>query len=130
MLETIKTKAKQLKKQVIIVYLAYRHKDVQWYTKMFLLLLLVYAFSPIDLIPDFIPILGLLDEIILIPLGVIIAMKMIPQDIWTECKEKADQGVTVESKYKKIGAALIVVIWGIVLVVLAKKVFLKNLSNY
>lgn len=123
MLEAIKTKAKQLKKQVIIVYLAYMHKDVRWYKKAFLLLLLVYALSPIDLIPDFIPILGLLDEMILIPIGVIIAMKMIPQDIWTECKQKADQGVTVANKYKKIGAAFIVLIWGIVLIYLMKKIF-------
>lgn len=123
MLETIKTKAKQLKKQVIIVYLAYMHKDVQWYKKAFLLLLLIYALSPIDLIPDFIPVLGLLDEMILIPIGVIIAMKMIPQDIWTECKQKADQGVTVANKYKKIGAALIVAIWSIVLIYLLKKIF-------
>ncbi|MGI1659437.1 MAG: YkvA family protein [Desulfitobacterium sp.] len=115
MIETIKAKAKQLKKQVIIVYLAYMHKDVQWYIKMFLLLLLLYAFSPIDLIPDFIPVLGMLDEMILIPLGVIIAMKMIPESVWTECKEKAEKGVTVESKYQKIGAVLILTIWGVVL---------------
>lgn len=129
MLETIKIKAKQLKRQVIIVYLAYLHKDVQWYKKAFLVLLLVYALSPIDLIPDFIPILGLLDEVILIPIGVLMAMKMIPQDIWRECKEKADQGVTIESKYKKIGATLIVITWGIILVLFAKKIFFSLLAN-
>ena len=86
MIETIKAKAKEFKKQIMMVYLAYMHKDVKWYIKAFLLLILIYAASPIDLIPDFIPILGMLDDIILIPLGVIIAIKIIPKHVWEECK--------------------------------------------
>ena len=123
MLETIKSKAKQLKRQVIIVYLAYRHKDVKWYVKAFLLLMLVYSLSPIDLIPDFIPILGIVDELILIPLGVIIAMKIIPPDVWEDCRKKAEIGVTIESKYKKMGAVLILMIWVMVLLFIAKEIF-------
>jgi uncharacterized membrane protein YkvA (DUF1232 family) len=125
MLKKFKSKAKQLKKQVIIVYLAYRHEAVKWYVKAFLLLLLVYSISPIDLIPDFIPIFGLLDELILIPLGIIIAMKIIPPNIWEECREKAEKGVSINNKYKKTGAALIVLIWIIVLSLVIKELFLK-----
>lgn len=120
MLDKLKSKAKQLKKQIIIVYLAYRHKEVQWYKKAFLLLILVYALSPIDVIPDFIPILGLLDDLILIPLGVIIAMKIIPQSIWEDCRISAESGVSIDGKYKKIGAAMIALIWIIVIIALAK----------
>lgn len=124
MLETIKSKAKQLKKQIIIVYLAYRHKDVQWYKKAFLLLILVYALSPIDLIPDFIPVLGLLDDLILIPLGIIIAMKIIPQSIWEDCRKSAEKGVSIDSKYKKIGAVMIALIWIVVIIIFVKGITL------
>ncbi|HVJ49471.1 YkvA family protein [Desulfitobacterium sp.] len=123
MLETIKSKAKQLKKQIVTVYLAYRHKEVKWYKKAFLLLILVYVLSPIDLIPDFIPILGMLDDLILIPLGVIIAIKIIPKDVWEECKVNAEKGVSFDRKYRKIGATLIILIWVIVLISVVRGIF-------
>lgn len=116
MLGNIKAKAKQLKKQIVIVYLAYMHKDVKWYKKTFLLLILLYAVSPIDLIPDFIPVLGYLDDIILIPLGIILAIKIIPKSIWEECKANAEKGISINSKYRKMGAVLITLIWVAVLI--------------
>ncbi|MDF2891526.1 MAG: hypothetical protein K0R80_1893 [Clostridia bacterium] len=122
MLENIKLRAKQLKKQIIIVYLAYMHKDVKWYKKAFLLLILIYAVSPIDLIPDFIPILGMLDDIILIPLGIIIAVKIIPEDIWGECKRTAENEIRIDDRYKKMGGALIALVWAIVLILVIKGV--------
>jgi uncharacterized membrane protein YkvA (DUF1232 family) len=121
MLNNIKAKAKQLKKQIVIVYLAYMHKDVKWYKKAFLLLILVYAVSPIDLIPDFIPILGYLDDIILIPLGIILAIKIIPKSVWEECKANAEKEISINSKYKKIGAVLIVLIWVVVLILVIQE---------
>lgn len=120
MLEKIRLKAKQLKKQIVIVYLVYMHKDVKWYKKAFLLLILIYAASPIDLIPDFVPILGMLDDIILIPLGIIIAIKIIPKNVWEECKVNAENGISIDSKYKKMGVALISLIWIIVLILVIK----------
>jgi len=121
MLENIKLKVKQLKKQIIVVYLAYMHKGVKWYCKAFLLLILIYALSPIDLIPDFIPILGMLDDIVLIPLGIIIAVNLIPKNIWDECKLQAENEVNIDSKYKKMGAALIILIWIIILMLVIKR---------
>lgn len=123
MLETIKLKAKLLKRQIVIVYLAYMHRDVKWYTKAFLLLILAYAVSPIDLIPDFIPVLGMLDDVILIPLGIMLATKMIPKHVWDECKASAENGVTIAPKYKKLGAVLIVLLWSIVLAAIFMKIF-------
>lgn len=123
MLSGLKAKAKQLKKQIIVVYLAYMHRKVQWYKKAFLLLILIYALSPIDLIPDFVPILGYLDDIILIPLGIVLAMKMIPKDVWEECRQQAEDGVSIDKKYKWIGAVLIILIWVIVIGVILSKFF-------
>lgn len=123
MLESIKAKAKQLKKQIIVVYLVYMHREVKWYKKAFLLLILIYALSPIDLIPDFVPILGYLDDIVLIPLGIVLAMKMIPKDIWAECRQQAEKGVSIDRKYKWIGAAFIILIWVIVAGLVLRKFF-------
>jgi uncharacterized membrane protein YkvA (DUF1232 family) len=120
MLTKLKAKVKQLKKQITVIYLAYTHKDVAWYKKAFLLFILIYAISPVDLIPDFIPVLGMLDDLILIPLGIIIAMKMISRDIWEECKIQAEKGITIDAKYKKMGAALIIIIWTVILILIIK----------
>lgn len=120
MIDNIKAKAKQLKKQLKIVYLAYMHKDVKWYKKAFLLLILIYAASPIDLIPDFIPVLGLLDDIILVPLGIFIAIKIIPKDVWEECKQNAENEITIDSRYKKLGAMFICLLWIICLIAFIK----------
>lgn len=121
--DSLKIKAKQLKKQIVIIYLAYMHNEVKWYKKAFLLLILIYAVSPIDLIPDFIPILGYLDDIILIPLGIIIAIKIIPKNVWEECKSKAESGTQIVEKYKKMGVALIALIWLIVLILIIRFFF-------
>jgi uncharacterized membrane protein YkvA (DUF1232 family) len=120
MLDKIKQQVKQLKKQIVVVYLAYRHKDVKWYKKAFLLLILLYAVSPIDFIPDFIPVLGMLDDLILIPLGILLAMNMIPKTVWEECKLQAEKGVSINGKYKKLGMALIIFLWFVILLFILK----------
>jgi uncharacterized membrane protein YkvA (DUF1232 family) len=110
-MQTLKAKASALKRSVNTLYFAYLHPGVAWYKKAFILLVLVYALSPIDLIPDFIPVLGYLDDLILIPLGVAIAIKMIPAEVWRESEAKVQAGVPVERKYRIAGAVLIALIW-------------------
>lgn len=98
-ISSCKRRAKQLKSEIYALYLAYKDPRVSWYARLFAACVIGYAFSPIDLIPDPIPILGYLDDLILIPIGVALAVKMIPKDVLDECREKAQ---VVMSKGKPI----------------------------
>jgi len=105
-----KQRAKALKLETWAVYLAYRDPRTPWYAKILALCVLGYALSPIDLIPDFIPVLGYLDDLILVPLGLALAIKMIPQAVLDECREKARQ----DERQGKLGwraGAFVVVTW-------------------
>src|SRR3712207_4336215 len=88
-LEAWRRRARQLSAQVYALYLAYRHPRTPWYAKVFAALIVGYVFSPIDSIPDFIPGVGLLDEMVVVPIGVLVAMKIIPHNVFKECTEKA-----------------------------------------
>ncbi len=105
-----KQKAGQLKTETYTLYLAYRHPGVPWYAKVFMALIIGYALSPIDLIPDFIPVLGYLDDLIIVPAGVFLAIKMIPWEVLAECREKA-RSEPISSKAKWIVAAVIISLW-------------------
>lgn len=89
--KTWKQRVAQLKLETWTVYLAYRDPRTPWYARLFAACVVGYAFSPIDLVPDFIPVLGYLDDLILVPLGIALAIKMIPRPILDECREKAAQ---------------------------------------
>jgi uncharacterized membrane protein YkvA (DUF1232 family) len=83
-----------------------------WYAKLFAALVVGYAFSPIDLIPDAIPVLGYLDDLILVPLGVALAVRMIPEDVLSESRQKAREMVERgERPVSRAAAAVIVVLW-------------------
>src|SRR3712207_8476301 len=84
-----KRRARQLSAQTYTLYLAYRDPRTPWYAKVFAALIVGYVFSPIDPIPDFIPGVRLLGEMVVVPIGVLIAMKIIPHDVFKECTEKA-----------------------------------------
>jgi uncharacterized membrane protein YkvA (DUF1232 family) len=85
-LETWKQLTRRLSAQTYALYLAYRHPRTPWYAKVFAALIVGYVFSPIDPIPDFIPGVGLLDEMVVVPIGVLLAAKMIPPDVFEECR--------------------------------------------
>ena len=89
MFEGLKNKARQLKTEVYAIYLAYKDPRVPWYARILAVCVVGYAFSPIDLIPDPIPILGYLDDLILVPLGIALALKMIPKEVMAEYREQA-----------------------------------------
>jgi uncharacterized membrane protein YkvA (DUF1232 family) len=111
MFEKIKTWAKQLKRKVYILYFAYKDTRTPWYAKVFAICVVAYAFSPIDLIPDFIPILGYLDDVILIPLGVAFALKMMPTLVIQECTVKADERMKNGKPKNWLVGSIIILVW-------------------
>ncbi len=119
---TWKDKARWLKRETYAVYLACRDPRVPWYGRLLAACVVGYAFSPIDLIPDFIPVLGYLDDLILIPFCIALVLKTIPPEVMAECREKAQAGVARGKPRNWIAAAVIVAVWivlaglGIVLV--------------
>ena len=117
-------KAKLLKTEVYAIYLAYKDPRVPWYARIVAICIVGYAFSPIDLIPDPIPILGYLDDLIIIPIGIAIALKMIPKDVMEEYREKAKALMLQEKPVNWIAAIVIVCIW-IGLAIIAVGIVLK-----
>ncbi|CAH0186406.1 YkvA family protein [Peribacillus sp. Bi134] len=116
MFKKIKTWTGNLKRQIFILYFAFKDERVPWYAKVFTACVVAYAFSPIDLIPDFIPILGYLDDVILVPLGIIIALKMIPKSVLTDCESKAGEMMKNGKPKNWIVGSIIVLIWGLILI--------------
>ena len=103
--------ARHLKAETYALYLAYRDRRVPWYARLFAALVVGYAFSPIDLIPDPIPILGYLDDLVLVPLGAMLAIKMIPPDVLAESREEAQDVMGEGKPVNRIAAVVIVSIW-------------------
>jgi uncharacterized membrane protein YkvA (DUF1232 family) len=110
-MQTWKYRVRQLKKETYVIYIACKDPRVPWYAKVFAGFVVAYAFSPIDLIPDIIPILGYLDDLVLVPLGIILVLKMIPPAVLAECREKAEALMEQGKPTSKIAALVIVAIW-------------------
>ncbi len=108
---TWQQKVRQLKKETYAIYIACKDPRVPWYARVFAGFVVAYAFSPIDLIPDIIPILGYLDDLILVPLGIMLVIKMIPPNVLAECREKAEDVISQGKPTSKIAAVVIVTIW-------------------
>jgi uncharacterized membrane protein YkvA (DUF1232 family) len=102
-------KARQLKRETYAIYLACRDPRVPWYAKVLAGSVVAYAFSPIDLIPDFIPVLGYLDDLILVPIGIAVVLKLIPPQVMVECRAQADLEHAKPTNW--FAASVIVAIW-------------------
>ncbi|MBD2004127.1 MULTISPECIES: YkvA family protein [Cyanophyceae] len=102
---------KKLKKETYAIYLACKDTRVPWYARLLAGFVVAYAFSPIDLIPDFIPIIGYLDDIIIVPVGIWLLLKMIPPTVMVECREKATAAITSDKPTNWSVAVIIVAIW-------------------
>ena len=109
LLENLKTRVRHLKSETWALYLAARHPRTPWYAKLFVAAVVAYAFSPIDLIPDFVPVLGYLDDLVLVPLGIALAIRMIPPDVLAECRARAREAESRPAS--RAAAAVIVCVW-------------------
>lgn len=106
----LKQRARALKNEAFAVYLATKDPRTPWYAKALIFFVVAHTFSPIDLIPDFIPVLGYLDDLIITPGGLWLAVRMIPPEVLAEARvAAATHGV--DRSVGKIGAAIIVVLW-------------------
>ena len=122
-------KAKELKRETYALYYACQDSRVPCYVKLLATCVIAYALSPIDLIPDFIPVLGLLDDLILLPVAIVLILKLIPTDVMDDCRRQAKTAMqSPQNKSYRRGATVIIVsIWflsGILLVL-----WLKDLSR-
>ncbi len=109
MLERLKTAAKRLKREVLTLYCAARDPRTPWLARGLALLVVGYALSPIDLIPDFIPVLGVLDDLILVPLGVWMVIRLVPAPVLEDARARA---LTFEHKPISYGGlAFMVAVW-------------------
>lgn len=110
-IERWKQKARQLKAETYALYLAYKDPRVPWYAKVFAAMVVGYAFSPIDLIPDFVPVLGYLDDLVMVPIGITLALKMVPKTVLDECRQEAREVMTQGKPTNWVAAGAIVVVW-------------------
>ncbi len=111
LLQRLKGKTRELRREIFAMYLAIRHPATPWYAKVLAATIVAYALSPFDLIPDPVPILGYLDDLVVVPLGVMAVRWMIPAAILTECRERALAGVTISPAWKWAGAMVISMLW-------------------
>ena len=122
-MKNLKERANQLKIDIPAVFIALRKKETPIIAKIFAGLTIIYALSPIDLIPDFIPVLGYLDDIIILPGLIALTVRLIPPNIFEECRIDAE-GLWIEGKPKNWYFALpIVLIWFLVIFVVIKAIW-------
>lgn len=111
MLQNWKQRVRRLKFKTYALYLAYRDPRTPWYARLFAAAVVAYAFSPIDLIPDFIPVLGYLDDLVIVPLGIFLALKLIPPQVMDDAEAKAETLRRQGKPVSRIGAVFIVAVW-------------------
>jgi uncharacterized membrane protein YkvA (DUF1232 family) len=106
-----KERAEALESETYALYLAYRDSRTPWYARLWVALVLGYALSPIDLIPDFIPVIGYLDDLVIVPLGILIALKMMPAPVMAESRARAKEVIASGLPVNRAAAAVIILIW-------------------
>ncbi len=113
MLQRWKQAAKTLKQETFALYFACKSPQVPWYAKVLAAIIVAYALSPIDLIPDFIPVVGYLDDLVLIPLGIALVMNLIPASVMEECRKQAQAAIAIGAKKPTnwIAAVVVVSLW-------------------
>jgi uncharacterized membrane protein YkvA (DUF1232 family) len=127
--ERWKQRAHALRLEVYALWLAYRDPRVPWYAKAFAALVAAYALSPIDLIPDFIPFLGQLDDLLLVPLGVWLAVRIIPRPVLQDCRARAREAFDQGTIRPWVSVVLVAAVWLVLLALLFLLVLLPILRR-
>ena len=122
MLEKLKSRARTLQADIQALVVAFQDPRTPWAARGMIALVVAYALSPIDLIPDFIPVLGYLDDLILVPVGITLAIRMIPPQVMADSHKAAQQDGSAKS-LGMLGAGIIVLIWILAIIVLASLIY-------
>lgn len=109
--DTLRERAKRLKHDTYALYLAYHDPRVPWYAKAVCACTVGYALSPIDLIPDFIPVIGYLDDLIIVPAGLALAISLIPEDVMRDCRAQVEKRMNRKGPRNYFAAVIITAIW-------------------
>jgi uncharacterized membrane protein YkvA (DUF1232 family) len=123
MLEKLRSRARNLQIDILALLLAFRDPRTPWTARGLIALVLAYALSPIDLIPDFIPVLGYLDDLILLPLGIALAVRMIPPQVMADSRLNAQQAKGLGRGMGIVGAGIIVLIWILAIIVFTSFIY-------
>ena len=111
MLTTLRQRARAIKRDTLALYLAARHPETPWYAKALAVLIVGYALSPIDLIPDFIPVLGYLDDVILLPAAIFVCIRLVPAHVLDGCRAEAAARFAEGKPTSRTAAVVIILMW-------------------
>jgi len=120
--QSIKERARRLKVEALTLGLAAGHPRTPWYAKAVVALLVAYVVTPVDLIPDFIPILGLVDDILFIPVAIWLATKLVPADVLSECRARAEE-VAAGARMRRLGKIVVYCLWAAMVIITAVLVY-------
>jgi uncharacterized membrane protein YkvA (DUF1232 family) len=114
-MQRLTTWARTLKREVMTLWFALRHPDTPWYARVLAAVITAYALSPIDLIPDFIPVLGYLDDLIIVPAGVWLLLKLVPEPVLTDSRAAAERWFSEQNGKPRslLGLMLILILWAL-----------------
>jgi uncharacterized membrane protein YkvA (DUF1232 family) len=119
LLQRLKARARHLEAETLALYFAAYHPGTPWYAKLLAAAIAVYAVSPIDLIPDFIPVLGYLDDLILIPLGIALVVKLVPPPVLAECRARAQEALASGRPVSWVAGVAVILVWLVLAALLA-----------
>jgi len=109
--EDLRRRARALKSDTYALYLAARHPGTPWYAKVLAAGVAACAFSPIDLIPDFVPVLGYPDDLIIVPLGIAASIRLVPENVMCQCRTRAAQALEGDKPVNRTAAVIVVAVW-------------------
>lgn len=111
LVEDLRRRAGEIKSETYALYLAARDPRTPWCAKLLVAAVVAYALSPIDLIPDFLPVVGYLDDLVLIPIGLAAARRLVPRDVLEDCRRRAREAGVSRGPASRVAAVIVVVIW-------------------